>query len=181
MKYLSGTNIHLRALEPEDLDILYRCENDSTLWQYGSTLTPYSRFILREYLQNIQNDIYQTHQLRLMITRNEDKKAIGTIDLFDFDPHHRRAAVGILVFHGEQGKGIGAEALHLLSDYAFGFLHLHQLYAHIPENNIYSLKLFSRCGFVRCGQLNDWIQKSTHRYENVIMMQKLEPENSRLI
>ena len=93
MKYISGTNIHLRALEPEDLDILYHSENDSSLWQYGSTLVPYSRFTLREYLQNGQNDIYQTRQLRLMITCNKDKKTVGTIDLFDFDPHHRRAAI----------------------------------------------------------------------------------------
>ena len=178
MKYFSGTNIHLRALEPEDLDILYHSENDSSLWQYGSTLVPYSRFTLREYLQNGQNDIYQTRQLRLMITCNKDKKTVGTIDLFDFDPHHRRAAIGILIFPGEQNKGFGTEALNLLSEYAFEFLHLHQLYAHIPQNNTYSLKLFSHCGFTQCGYLHEWIQKNAFQYEDVILMQKIEPQIS---
>lgn len=47
MSYLSGTNIYLRAIEPEDLDILYQWENDSSLWVHGCTLAPFSKFTLR--------------------------------------------------------------------------------------------------------------------------------------
>ena len=34
---LEGSNILLRAVEPDDLDFLYRCENDTSVWRYGTT------------------------------------------------------------------------------------------------------------------------------------------------
>lgn len=59
--------VTLRALEPEDLEILYQWENDPKIWQSGHTLTPFSRFVLKQYLENSHLDIYQTKQLRFII------------------------------------------------------------------------------------------------------------------
>ena len=98
MSYLSGTNIYLRAIEPEDLDILYQWENDSSLWVHGCTLAPFSKFTLREYIQNSCYDIYQTRQLRMMITLKKTNETIGMVDLFEIDPHHERGAVGMTYF-----------------------------------------------------------------------------------
>ena len=42
--------VRLRALEPEDLDILYRYENDSSLWEVGTTIAPFSRKQLYDYI-----------------------------------------------------------------------------------------------------------------------------------
>ena len=36
-------SIRLRAIEPEDLDLLYLIENDTRLWNVGTTNVPYSR------------------------------------------------------------------------------------------------------------------------------------------
>ena len=44
--------IALRALEPTDLDTLYRWENDSRLWYASDTVAPYSRAALWQYLEN---------------------------------------------------------------------------------------------------------------------------------
>ena len=41
--------VTLRALEPEDLELLYHIENDDKLWNVGITNVPYSRFMLQEY------------------------------------------------------------------------------------------------------------------------------------
>lgn len=172
MPYLTGNNIYLRALEPEDLDILYRWENDSSLWIHSCTLAPFSKFTLREYIQNSSYDIYQTRQLRMMIALRENDETIGMIDLFDIDPHHGRGAVGILISSGYQKKGLGKEALQLMSEYAFDFLHLHQLYAHILQENKASLKIFTACGFIPCGLLYEW-QKTDKGYENVVIMQRI--------
>lgn len=174
MSYLSGKTVYLRAVEPADLDLLYRYENDPALWPCGNTLAPYSRYALREYLKHAQDDIFQTRQLRLIIVHKDDDRAVGMVDLFDFEPHHARAAAGILVFPEERHRGIGSEALGVLSDYAFGVLHLHQLYAHIPENNTFSRRLFSRCGYTECGLLKEWLQTAPQQYENVIVVQKTE-------
>ena len=40
--------VRLRAIEPEDLDTLYKIENDRTLWGIGPTNVPYSRFALHQ-------------------------------------------------------------------------------------------------------------------------------------
>ena len=42
MVTLSGTNIDLRALEPEDLDFIYYIENNETFWELSTTQTPVS-------------------------------------------------------------------------------------------------------------------------------------------
>lgn len=172
MSYLSGTNIYLRAIEPEDLDILYQWENDSFLWVHGCTLAPFSKFTLREYIQNSCYDIYQTRQLRMMITLKKTNETIGMVDLFEIDPHHERGAVGILIAPDHQRKGFGNEALQLMCSYAFGFLHLHQLYAHILQENKNSLKLFSENGFISCGLFKEWV-KTENGYKNVVVMQRI--------
>jgi len=167
---LENDKIILRAPEPEDLDVLFRWENDSDLWAYGTTLAPYSKFSLRKYISEAQNDIFQSRQLRLMIVLKENEDAIGTIDLYDFDPVNLRAGVGILLDSAYRGKGFGAQTLRLIQDYAFNFLHLKQLYAHIPQNNTSSMKLFANCGYTKSGCLEQWL-KCGNRFENVNVLQ----------
>lgn len=157
-RYLADDQIRLRALEPEDLDVLYGWENNSTLWEVGNTLAPFSRYVLRNYIAESGRSIYEVHQLRLMIEWKAERKAIGIVDLFDFDPHANRAACGILLDPEYQGKGWGTRALRLLIRYAFDRLALHQLYAHVPETNLFSQRLFLRCGFQRTGTLKEWIR-----------------------
>jgi diamine N-acetyltransferase len=155
MPLLNNTIISLRAPEPEDLDKLYEWENNASLWELGSTRSPYSRYLLKQYIADSENDIYTRKQLRLIIELKETNTAVGTIDLYDFDPHHHRAGVGILIDVAHQRKGFAKNALQLLIDYAFSFLNLHQLYAHIPVTNTPSLCLFAQCGFKTTGILKD--------------------------
>ena len=82
MLTLTGEHIYLRALEPEDLDFVYSIENDEKIWEMSSTQTPYSKFLIKQYLENAQQDIYEAKQLRLVVCAKDDT-AIGLIDLFD--------------------------------------------------------------------------------------------------
>lgn len=156
MKWLESDRIKLRALEPEDLQYLYQWENDTRMWEYGNTLSPFSRYVLHNYIESASRDIYDVKQLRLMVVIKETEAVMGTVDLYDFDPYHGRVGVGILLDDAIQGKGYGMEALSLVKDYAFSFLHLNQLYAFIPWNNLPSLRLFKRSGYVEAGCLKRW-------------------------
>jgi diamine N-acetyltransferase len=152
-------NIRLRALEPEDLELLYSWENNETLWVYSNTISPFSRFTLKRYIENSHKNIYETGQLRLMIDHIEDKKTIGTIDLFEFDPFHKRAGIGILIAdESYRRKGLAAMSLKCLIQYCFKTLQLHQLYCNILANNTKSIELFKKQGFVEIGRKKDWIQ-----------------------
>jgi diamine N-acetyltransferase len=154
---LKGKNIFLRALEPNDLEFIYAIENDESVWEISHTQTPYSRFLVRQYLENANQDIYEAKQLRLAICENDDENAIGLIDLFDFDPKNNRAGIGILIKNtNDRNQGIGTEAVGLLINYAFYNLNLNQLYANIDTQNIGSLKLFTNFGFQKIGVKKQW-------------------------
>jgi diamine N-acetyltransferase len=170
MALLENDKIILRALEPEDLDVLYRWENDSTLWRDGITLTPYSKFALREYLSNSTLDIFQSRQLRLMIEEKASGVAIGTIDLYDFDPMNLRAGIGILLDAAYRHHGFGLQALYLMKEYAFRFLLLKQLYAYVPKSNEASYKLFTKGEYKEIGLLQSWIKTETG-FSDVYFMQ----------
>lgn len=167
---LSTERIRLRALEPEDLDCLYRWENDDRLWAFGSTLTPFSRYVLRQYIENSMQDLYEAKQLRLVIVETATNTPIGTIDLYDFDPFHLRAGIGILIDSEYQKQGFAGEALELIKGYAFKFLKMNQLYAFIPAMNIASQHLFRRCGFTESGLLRKW-NKASEGLDDVYVYQ----------
>lgn len=172
MVSLKGENIYLRALEPEDLDFVYEIENDTSLWVLSDTQTPYSRFLIKQYLENAQQDIFEAKQLRLAICTLEGI-AIGLIDVFDFDIKNRRAGIGILIKDKvNRYKGIGKEALDLLVTYCFKTLHLHQVYANISEMNSASLNLFENNGFKKIGLKRDW-SFDGQQFSNEYILQRL--------
>ncbi len=157
MVTLQGETVYLRALEPEDLAFIYAIENDESIWEMSNTYTPYSKFLIRQYLENAHQDIYEAKQLRLAICKNNTLEAIGLIDLFEFDPKNRRAGVGIIIQHElNRQNGFGKEALGLVINFAFQKLQLHQLFANIGAENKASLALFATFGFERIGIKKDW-------------------------
>lgn len=167
MLTLQGNSVYLRALEPEDLEFVYAIENDISIWDLSNTQTPYSRFLIRQYLENAQQDIYEAKQLRLAICKNEDFSTIGLIDLFDFDPKNNRAAIGIVIQQDKNRNiGLGSQTLELLINYAFQQLNLHQLYANISTENEPSILLFTSFGFERVGVKKEWnLEKGIYKDE----------------
>lgn len=173
MLNLRGEHIYLRAIEPQDLEVLYKLENDTDIWEISGTNSPYSKHVLKLYLDNAHRDIYDVKQLRLCIC-NFDGKVVGLIDLFDFDPKNHRAGLGIIVLDtANRNKGIGTEAISLLCEYSFSTLQLKQLYANILEDNKSSVHLFEKLGFKLVGLKKDWIY-SDETYKNELLYQKIK-------
>jgi diamine N-acetyltransferase len=170
---LTNKKIKLRALEPEDLEFLYKIENNESFWEVSHTQKPFSKFILRQYLENAHLDIYESKQLRLLIEEEPTKKQMGMIDLFDFNPQHKRAGIGILIHPDFQNKGYASEALALLIKYAFSHLQVHQLYANITLDNSKSLSLFKKHNFKEIGIKKDWIL-SEGKFKDEVLFQLIK-------
>lgn len=174
---LKNDRIYLRAVEPEDLDHLYKWENDTNLWIHGNTLAPYSRNTLRQYIEESQQyDIFQSNQLRLVICQQQNDTIVGAVDIYDVDVHSRRAGLGILVDEGFRNQGFAQDALEIVKNYAFDFLNLHQLYAHISVNNTISIDLFTKAGYMKSGLLTDWIHTPSG-HEDVMLVQLIDNRN----
>ncbi len=169
--FIKGENIYLRALEPSDVDVLYKWENNREIWQVSNTQTPFSRYVLEQFLMNAHEDIYTNKQLRLIISQHGNDNAVGAIDLFDFDPYHLRAGIGILISEEFRNKGFAYEALSLLRDYAFNTLLLKQLYANVTINAPASLQLFEKSGFEKIGLKKQWNRSAANEFSDEWLLQ----------
>lgn len=165
-------NIRLRAMEPEDLDLLYRIENDMDLWDVGVTNVPYSRYVLHNYMSSAIGDIYKDRQVRLMIER-ADGTVVGIVDVIDFNPSHLRAEVGIVIEREHRRCGYACETLRQVADYAQKVLHLHQLYAVADSGNTPSINLFTKMGYKTTATLADWLYDGQSHHDAVVMQLSL--------
>ena len=150
---------------------MYLIENDPSLWAFGTTTVPYSRYSLKQYIGQSQNDIFLDGQLRLVIeAANAD--ALGFIDLQRLEPRHRRAEVGVVLLPGYQGRGYATDSLRLLCQYAQQHLNLRQLTAIVAKKNEPARRLFQRVGFTCLSTLPQWLSCGDG-FEDALLWQKL--------
>jgi diamine N-acetyltransferase len=164
--------ILLRAMEPEDLDVLYQIENDTSLWDVGTVNVPYSRYVLRDYISNASGDAYADGQVRLMI-ENAEGEVVGVVDLVNFDARNRKAEVGVVIQKPYRRRGYATEALGALEDYARRVLHIHQLYAFVDGSNKGSLSLFIKRGYQKTAELPDWLYDGETYHQAVLFTKKI--------
>lgn len=172
MVNLRGEKTLLRAVEPEDIDVMYGTENDLHNWSISGTNAPFSRYILEQFIETQRSDIFVSRQLRLMVesTRGD---IIGMVDLFDIDGYNHRAGVGILIFDSYRGMGYGGDILQTLHGYCQGVLQLHQLWCDVGADNIASLKLFQKMGYREVGCKREWLCRDGKYYDEVLLQKIL--------
>lgn len=167
---LKGDSILLRKMEPEDLEFLYTMENNSDFWYCSETKSPYSRWELKQYIENYSYDIYTTKELRLMICDLHSQKAVGIVDLFEYHPLHNRCGIGIVVSPEYANRGVATEVVMMMKEYVFETLLAKQLWCMIDAENSVSIALFQKCDFVRCGELKQW-KRTADGYKDVLVYQ----------
>ena len=160
--------VRLRAMEPEDLDLLYKIENDEQLWNVSTTNVPYSRYVLSDYIANAKNDIFADGQVRLII-ENHDNVSVGILDLVNFDSKHQRAELGIIILNEHRGKGYARSAVEKIIRHSREYLHLLQIYAYIDVHNTNSLKCLESIGFQKNAQLKDWFFENGQFHDAYVM------------
>ena len=167
----SNPKVFLRALEPEDLDLLYLIENDVSLWNVSATNVPYSRYTLHEYIANSTGDIYADRQVRLMI-ENENHDIVGIVDLVNFDPSNQRAELGLIIEKPFRKSGYAQATVDAICDYAVRVLHLSQVYAIIDADNMPCITLFRKLHWQESARLKRWLFDGVE-YHDAIVMQML--------
>jgi len=154
---MKGNLVTLRALEPEDVNLLYKWENDVNVWTISNTLKPFSKYTLKQFINASTSDIYESRQWRLMIDSNDSRETVGIVDIFEFDPLHGRAGIGILIQEKFRQRGFAEETLEILKHYLFERLNLNQIYCNVMAGNDASMALFQKVGFEIAGLKKEWV------------------------
>ena len=149
---LATAEIKLRTLKDTDLDFLFSLENDKSLWAVSGTTESFSLVQLANYISHAKQDIAIAEQFRFVI--DWQGKAIGCIDLYEYNFKKQNAGVGIVILKKYRRKGFAKQSLTLLIKYAWGKLHLKQLHTGIFSDNKASLALFQSVGFEMVRQNN---------------------------
>ena len=155
--FITNKNMTLRIAEPQDSDLIYRWENDRSVWRVSETFAPTSRFQIDQFLIG-NSDLLANRQLRLMVEIQGESQPIGSIDLFEYDPVNQRIGIGILIDNQPRRKGFASQALEMCLHYLFENLMVHQVHCLIDELNTESQQLFEHAGFTQSGRLKDWIR-----------------------
>lgn len=172
-----NNDIYLRALELEDIEFLLNLENNPDYWEVSTTVIPFSRFQMEQYLINTNNDLNEEKQLRLIIVEKESNKNVGCIDFYDLEPIARRAYIGVIVLSEFQGKTYGQQALRMMIELAFKKFALHSLSVIVNTNNLPSIKLFEKLGFKKQGEKTDWVFKNGN-FHNQYFYQLINKQNA---
>lgn len=148
---LTSERLTLRPMIVEDTTETYvRWLNNPEVNRYSEyRFTVHTLATVRAYLERTCAD-EQTHFFA-MVTHN-DGRHIGNAKLGPVDTHHARASFGIMI--GERdawGKGYATEALALLEQYAFEGLKLHKLTAGAVVENVGSIRMLEKRGFIAEG------------------------------
>ena len=104
---------------------------------------------------------------------DETEHPVGCVELYNYDPINRRAAVGIVVSNEYRHKGFGSAMVQALTDFCKANTSLHQVYADIAATNAPSIHIFQKAGYQHCATLHDWVIRSdnfidTLRYQLIL-------------
>ena len=144
---IEGEKIILRSVDSSDIDTILLWENSSAEPLYGVYEEQFSREDVVQFIENQQRySLAETEQLRLMICSHEGER-LGALDLTEYDG--KKVDISILIVGlSNRRKGFAENALRLMIDYAKS-LGLQTLYASIFPENLPSISLFKKVGFVK--------------------------------
>lgn len=153
------SNLYLRAVEPEDADWLFECDNDPECRIWTDYVAPLSRQQLLEYALTYDADPFRSRQLRLVAEiRDPDNTghSLGIVDIYDIDQKNQRAFIGIYIIPQMRRMGYGTRVMAETIDYAKRFLALKKMVAKVSVHNGEAIKLFQKCGFSKIAVLPEW-------------------------
>lgn len=159
----------LRAPEPEDVDLIYRWENDPSDWNSSyNNYAPLSKLQIAEHIKNCFNDPFGERQLRLMMVRKDTGDVVAGVEITDLNPKNRTAYIGFYVDPDWRDKGIGTHIVSLVKEYCAEILGIISLCAHTSADNIKAISILKSNGFSQVGCLSSWIQCGAQRKDMLI-------------
>lgn len=172
--FLSGENIYLRPIEPDDMPLFKRWMNDPETRGLVGEVFPSAPTDVSEWMDRVMKQS-ETRVWFAVVLKDGDR-VIGETGLLRMFYPWRTTDMTIIIYDSEaRGKGYGREAVELMFDYAFGYLNFHRISIGVVGFNENALRFYERLGFKVEGVQRDGYYYN-HRYYDFVMMSILEDE-----
>lgn len=187
---IRGEKIALGPLDRSMLPNLTRWINDfSTLRTLGIDPGPMTAEAEEQWYNRVTTNPDITH---FAIYDLEDMAHIGGVNLHAIDRRHQTCELGIAILDpSRRGKGLGTEAVVLITDYAIHALSMHNVQLRLLAFNQAGLRAYTKAGFREYGRRREAILHNGRRWdivfmdviasewESPVMKQMMEPDEQR--
>lgn len=140
---IEGRSVRLRALEPSDMENMWRWQNDWATQRLGDgepELALSHAAVERTFGDSAGFTSYVIETL--------DGRAIGSCGYFGYSGRNRSCSVGIWIGEADaRGKGYGTEAMRLMLRYLFHQMGLHRVALQVMADNAPAIASYIKCGF----------------------------------
>lgn len=163
-----GENVALGPLRRDLLPLYQRWVNDfSAMHRISSVVRPWT---LEQELEWFERQSVSETSVSFTIYERSSSQAIGTTELHDLDFRNRTAEFGILIGEAAQrGKGFGTETAHLMLDYGFTALGLHNIMLQVYAYNIPAIRAYEKAGFREIGRRREARPMAGERWDLILM------------
>ncbi len=171
---IPGEQVVLGLLHHDLLPLYQRWHNDfATQRTYADPLEPTTS---EHWAARYERWLRGTDAVRFTLYERATLRPIGITNLHRIDLRNRTAAFGMLIgATTDRGKGYGTEATHLMLDYAFTALGLHNVMLTVLPFNRAGRRVYEKAGFRECGRRRE-AHMMGGKWEDVIAMECLASE-----
>ncbi len=166
---IEGKKVHLRALERDDIQLLWKWDNDHEV-QYFMANPPAAASL--DYEARRYDDLTTNPTKRAFIieTKETPHRAIGLIDYYDLSVRNQNCWVSIMIGEKEfWGQGYGTDAMRAMLDYLFNQMHLHKVRLWAVGHNERATASYRKCGFQVEGISKESVSSEGRWYDEINM------------
>ena len=144
---LETDRLHLRRLAPNDAPAIYQLRSDPVSAKLTGRVPAKDINDAITFIQKIENLERNNTSIYWVISYKEDHDLIGTICLWNFDTENSSVEIGYELLPQHQRKGIMAEAIKAVIDFAFEKIMAQTITAFPSNDNPPSIAVLEKAGF----------------------------------
>lgn len=168
---LGGAKVTLRPWGDDDVPFFVELRNDvETQTALLATPRPNTSDRVAEWLTRRSS---ADDAAFFVIADNARDGACGFIELRDIDAINRHGYLGIALAESARGRGLAAEAMTLLEDYARSIFNLHKICLRVLAANKPAVGLYERCGYDTAGVMREHFYHDGTFHDVAIMEKRI--------
>jgi ribosomal-protein-alanine N-acetyltransferase len=153
--FLTTERLRFRQLAPEDVNEVFKLRSDERVNKFIARTQCKTIEEAGAFINKINRGINNNDCIYWAITFKNDSRLIGTICLWNIQPENYRAEIGYELIPDFWRKGIMKEAIPKVVEYGFETMKLHSLEANLDPDNLQSVMLLEKNGFIKEGHFKE--------------------------